>query len=95
MYVDLLKSPSILSLSLQDDNLDTVGGIKCILKSRKSLMSLAEQAPFQWPMMRLVCARIKKEDEGHVYQVIILTVKRDIYNRLLGFRRNKVNNDYL
>ena len=72
MYVDLLKSPFILNLSLQNDNLDIVDGIKCILKSRKSLMSLAEQAPIEWPMMRLVCARIKEEDDGHVYQGSLL-----------------------
>ncbi len=47
MYIDVLKCPSILSLTLQEDNLDIVGGIKCILKSRKSLQSMSDQDPVQ------------------------------------------------
>ena len=62
MYVDVLKPPSVLSLSLQDENLDTVGGIKNILKSSKSQKSLAEQDPLEWPTIKLVCSRIQEED---------------------------------
>ena len=49
MYVDVLKAPSLLSLSLQDKNLDIVLGIKQILKSTKALKAMASQDPLQWP----------------------------------------------
>ena len=49
MYTDLLKPPSILSLILQDSNVDIVTGIKHILKSSKNLKSLKKQDPIQWP----------------------------------------------
>ena len=32
MYIDILKGPSLLSLSLQNDNLDVVSGLQHILK---------------------------------------------------------------
>lgn len=37
LYVDVLKPPSLLSLTLQDDDLDIVQGLKHILKSTKVL----------------------------------------------------------
>ena len=40
MYVDVLKAPSLLSLSLQDDGLDIVQGIKQILSSSKALKAI-------------------------------------------------------
>ena len=72
MYLDVLKPPSVLSLSLQDENLDTVGGIKNILKSSKSQKSLAEQDPIEWPTIKLVCSRIQEEDGDKVYQGTVL-----------------------
>ena len=48
IYIDVLKSLSILSVCLQDDGLDIISGIKCILKSSKSLKALSED-PLQWP----------------------------------------------
>ena len=62
MYVDILKPPSLLSLSLQGCELDTVLGIKNILKSTTALKSLARQDPFEWPTVKLLLGRIK--DEG-------------------------------
>ena len=44
LYVDVLKSPSCLSVCLQDDHLDIVGGIKAILKASKFIKSMAEHA---------------------------------------------------
>lgn len=72
LYIDVLKSPSILSLTLQEDNLDIVGGIKHILKSRKSLNSLSVQDPLQWPTIKLVTARIKEENGQCMYQGAVL-----------------------
>lgn len=48
LYIDVLKSPSILSLCLQDDCLDIVGGIS------KSLKALSEEDALQWPTIKLV-----------------------------------------
>ena len=48
MYVDVLNAPSLLSLSLQDENLDIVLGIKQILKSSKALKAMASQDPLQY-----------------------------------------------
>ena len=48
LYVDILKPASILSLCLQENDLDTVLGIKNILKSAATLKSLSKQDPFEW-----------------------------------------------
>ena len=41
LYMDVLKPPSLLSLSLQGEKLDIVQGIQDLLKSSKSLRTLA------------------------------------------------------
>ena len=64
MYVDVLKAPSLLSLSLQDENLDIVLGIKQILKSSKALKSMASQDPLQWPTVQLVCSGLRMRREA-------------------------------
>lgn len=71
LYVDVLKTPACLSLCLQGDHLDTIGGIKSVLKSSKSLKSLAED-PLQWQLPKLVCSRVKDEREDHIYQGAVL-----------------------
>lgn len=68
MYVDILKPPSLLSLSLQGSELDKVLGIKNILKSTTALKSLARQDPFQWPTVKLLLGRIKDEGGEKSYQ---------------------------
>ena len=72
LYVDVLKSPSGLSLCLQNDHLDIVSGIKAVLKSSKSLKSITEQDPLQWQTPKLVCSRVKDESENKVYQGAVL-----------------------
>ncbi len=37
LYIDVLKSPSALSLAMQEDNLDVVSRIQYILKVKKVL----------------------------------------------------------
>ena len=68
MYVDVLKAPSLLSLSLQDYGLDIVQGIKQVLSSSKALKTMACQAPLLWPTVQLVCNRLKEEDGHKIYQ---------------------------
>ena len=72
LNVDVLKSPSCLSLCLQDDHLDIISGIKSVLKSSKSLKSMAEQDPLQWQVPKLVCSRVKDEGDDKVYQGAVL-----------------------
>ncbi len=45
MYVDVLKTPSLLSLSLHDEKLEIVSGIQHLLKSSKSLKTITGQDP--------------------------------------------------
>ena len=68
MYVDILKPPSLLSLSLQGCELDTVLGIKNILKSIAALKSLAKQDPREWLTVKLLLGRIKDEGGEKLYQ---------------------------
>ena len=68
LYVDLLKPASLLSLSLQGEKLDIVHGLQAVLKSGKSLKSMAGKDPLQWPTVKLVCSRVKEDDGGKVYQ---------------------------
>ena len=73
MYVDVLKAPALLSLSLQEEKLDIVLGIQHLLKSTKSLKKMAEQDPLLWPTVKLVCSRVKEEGESKVYQGAVLS----------------------
>ena len=75
MYIDILQSPSLLSLSLQDNNLDIVKGIRGILKSHKSLKKFSSLDPFQWPTVRVTCCKIAEdpdEDGKYMYQGVCL-----------------------
>jgi hypothetical protein len=68
LYVDVLKPASLLSLTLQGNNLDIVQGIKYILKSHSSLQKLSSQNPLEWPVTKVVLSRLKDEQGGKVYQ---------------------------
>jgi hypothetical protein len=68
MYIDILKPPSILSLSLQDSELDIVLGMKNILKSATALKSLASQSPFEWPTVKSLLGKIKGEGGKKSFQ---------------------------
>ena len=72
MYIDILKAPSILSLSLQEGSLDIVQALHCILKSVKALKSLAKGDPREWPTVKLVIDRIKEENGSSTYQNVPL-----------------------
>lgn len=64
LYIEVLKPASILSLSLQCDDADIVFSIESILKAVKSLQSLSEREPGDWPTLK---SRIDNNDEyqGH------------------------------
>jgi hypothetical protein len=72
MYVDI-KPPSLLSLSLQGCELDTVLGIKNILKSTAALKSLAKHDPLvEWPTVEILLGRIKDEGSEKTHQGAVL-----------------------
>ena len=68
MYVDVLKSPSFLSLSLQKEKLDIVLAIQHVLKSSKSLKTMVGQDLLLWSTVKLVYSRVKDEDGNKIYQ---------------------------
>lgn len=68
LHTDALKPASLLSLTLQDDDIDIVQGIKHILKSHNSLKKLTSQNPLEWPVTKVVLSRLKDENGGKVYQ---------------------------
>ena len=73
MYIDILQSPSILSLTLQDDNIDVALGIKSLLKSHSTLKKLSMQDPLQWSSTTSVISKFADDDSGgKMYQGITL-----------------------
>lgn len=78
LYADVLKLASLLSLTLQDDDIDIVQGIKHILKSHSSLRKLSSQHPLEWPVTKVVLSRLKDEHGGKVYQGMALHHFSDI-----------------
>ena len=75
MYTDILKSPSCLSLMLQEEEIDVIKGIQHLLKSRKSLQSLWKQNPLEWPSISVVYSRIVEDEtsKAQSYQGVTLS----------------------
>ena len=69
----MLKAPSLLSLSLQDESLDIVLEIKQVLNSSRALKAMASQNPMQWSTVQLVCSRVKDEEGDKVYPGSVLS----------------------
>ena len=65
LHTDVLKPASLLSLTLQDDEIDVAHGINHILKSHTSLKKLTTQNPAEWPVTKWV---LSDENGGKVYQ---------------------------
>ena len=68
MYVDILKPPSLLSMSLQGSKLDVVLGIKNTLKSLTELKNLEKKNPFEWPTVKLLLRKMENEGEKKLFQ---------------------------
>ena len=68
MYIEILKAPSILSLTLQEDQVDIVQGLQQILKSAKALQTLAKQDLKNWPTVKVVVGRVSGDGAQKVYQ---------------------------
>ena len=63
VHREILKPPSIPSLTLQEEQFDIVLGLKQILKSVSALQSLAKQDPKNWATVKLVVGRVSEETE--------------------------------
>ena len=74
LHADILKLPSILSLSLQGSGLDIVLGIKNILKSVTALKNLAKQDALERPTVKLLLGRIQEVDGEMSYQGATITL---------------------
>lgn len=68
MYIEILKAPSILNLTLQEDQIDIVSGLKQILKSASALQTLAQVHLRNWPTIRFVVERVSEESGQKLYQ---------------------------
>ena len=77
LYADALKPPSLLSLCLQDKNLDILNGLQHVLRSSKCLKTLSSQNPLEWPTVKLVCSRVKEDGDKKVYQGAVLANYRE------------------
>ena len=64
----ILKAPSILSLTLQEEQIDIVSGLKHLLKSSSALQSLTQREPKNWPTIKLVVGRVSEEGSQKFYQ---------------------------
>ena len=62
LYADALKPASLLSLTLQADDINIVQGIKHILKAHSALKKLTSQDPVEWPVTKVVLSRLKDEN---------------------------------
>ena len=73
LYIDIFQSPSLLSLSLQDDCIDVASGIKNLSKSHRSLKKLSSQEPLKWPSVASVYSKVKQDINGSSsYQGVVL-----------------------
>ena len=73
LYADIFKPAAVLSLCLQDDELDVVAGIKSILKSSGSLKNMAKAEPKERPTVKLVQDQIRSKGNDKLYQGACLT----------------------
>lgn len=53
LHTDALKPASLLSLTLQDYDINIVQGIKHILKFYSLLVKLTSQSPVKWPVTKV------------------------------------------
>lgn len=72
MYIDVLKAPSLLSLSLQENEMDMISGIKHILQTIQTLHSLRTGVQ-EWPTVTTVLAAIAEKEDSKSYQGVTLT----------------------
>ena len=73
LYIEALKPMSLLSLTLQGEKADIVSSIETTLKSVKSLQSLIQKDPKEWPQIQLLKKKLKEVEGKQEYQGFTIT----------------------
>ena len=73
LYIDVLKAPSQLSLSLLESEIDVISGIKHILKTMQTFHLLRKKDPQEWPTFTTVLATLAEQEDSKSYQGVDLT----------------------
>ena len=68
LYTEALKPMSLLSLTLQGEKADIVSSVENTLKSVKSLQSLIQKDPKEWPQIQLLKKKLKEVEGKQEYQ---------------------------
>ena len=74
LYIDAPKPVSLLSLTLQRDNVDVVHSIEGTHKSAKVLQSMAKKNPSEWPTADLLKKLLKVVDGQLEYQEFLYRI---------------------
>ena len=90
LHIDALKPLSVLSLALQDKDLDCVHGMKQILSAGTVLKNLIDKDPQTWPAVKLVLDRIRTDNQDQEYQGAIL---KDLNDSTLDDCQSQVLSD--
>ena len=77
LYTYAVKPASLLSLTLQEDEIDMVQDISNILKSHSSLNKLTTQNLVEWSVTKVKLSKMNDENGGKVYQGAELRGFRD------------------
>jgi len=77
LYTDALKPAALLSLTLQDDDINVEKGMKNILKSHTSLKKLTTQDVMEWPVTSVVLSKLSEDNDSKAYQGFELYNYRD------------------
>ena len=64
MYAEIIKAPSLLSLTLQGDALDILSGINHIVKAVNSLLCLSKQDPLEWSQVKILLSKVSAEGKS-------------------------------
>ena len=68
MYAEIIKAPSLLSLTLQGDALHILSGINHIVKAVNSLLCLSKQDPLEWSHVKILLSKVSAEGSHKIYQ---------------------------
>ena len=68
-FVDLLLPCSVVSMTMQSDEVDIVGAMSSLLRTVKEVDKLCSYGLERWPTYAATLAKITEEDGKHVYQL--------------------------
>ena len=72
LFVDLLKPCECFSKCMQNEEIDILGAITALLKTKREIEKLGSNPLDQWPTYAKVCANCEEEDGSVIYQCQIL-----------------------